>query len=164
MPGARPWYDPAVPELERQILDALAGVPELALVVLFGSRATGRARPDSDLDLAILPAEGSAIPRRKLVARVAVDLAELAPHGRVDVVLLDEAPVVLRQRIMETGRVLRCDDPAAWRVRTMREYGDTERVRRLLRRAQYRRLSGGERSGRSGRALVSLERAGRLAR
>jgi hypothetical protein len=83
----------------------------------------------------------------------------------VDVVLLDEAPELLRQRIMESGRVVICREPRAWRdlrVATMREHADREYYRRLLREAQRRRLTEGRSSGRSGRALRSLERVGKL--
>ena len=89
------------------------------------------------------------------------------PGGRVDVVFLDEANDVLRQRIMTTGRVLICRDREAWvelRVRTMREYGDREWVRDLMQRAQRRRLEGGLPSGRSGTAVESLRRLGKLSR
>jgi hypothetical protein len=101
--------------------------------------------------------------RRQLQTRLAVALADLAPEGRVDVILLDEATDLLRQRVLESGRLLICRDHRAFRdlrVRTMREYGDREWVRELTRAAQKRRLERGEPSGRSGRALESLERVG----
>lgn len=45
-----------VPDLSPAALDALAGAfaayPEIEEVILFGSRATGRATPRSDIDLA----------------------------------------------------------------------------------------------------------------
>ena len=72
---------------------------------------------------------------------------------------------MLRQRIMETGRVLLNRDPEAWkelRVRTMREYGDSEYYRRHYHEAQRRRLERGEPSGRSAKAIESLKRVGKL--
>lgn len=156
-----------MPSLDHQVLEAVQDFPGIAVLVLFGSRARGTHRPDSDLDVAVLPGTPDSRARRHLQADVAVALAELAPEGRVDVILLDEAPEVLRQRIMETGRVLINRAPEAWkelRVRTMREYGDSEWARKLYREAQRRRLERGEPSGRSGKALESLERIGRLSR
>ena len=45
-----------IPDLPPAVLDALAGAfgayPEIDEVILFGSRATGRATPRSDIDLA----------------------------------------------------------------------------------------------------------------
>lgn len=150
--------------LEERVRQAAAGLP-ISILVVFGSRAGGRGRPNSDLDVALLPAEGTGLPRRKLQARLASALADLVPGGRVDVVFLDEAPELLRQRIMETGRVVVCEDETAWRdlrVATMREHGDREYYRRMLREAQHRRLTERRPSGRSGRALRSLERVGKL--
>ena len=153
--------------LDRDIIRATESVPGISVLVVFGSRARGTHRPDSDLDVAVLPQSPDSRARRHLQADVAVALADLAPEGRVDVVLLDEADAVLRQRILETGRVLLNRDNETWkelRVRTMREYGDGEWARRLYREAQRRRLERGEPSGRSGKALESLRRVGKLPR
>lgn len=127
------------------ILEALEGEAAIAVLVFFGSRSGARPRPDSDLDVAVLPARHCGESRRKLQSRIAVALADLAPDGRVDVVFLDEVPELLRQRIMETGRVLLLREPDRWkelRVRTMREHGDRAFYRELLRAAQRRRLAG----------------------
>jgi len=151
-------------ELAQRIRRLAAGLP-ISVLVLFGSRATGRARPGSDLDVAVLPARGHGLSRRKLQARLASALADLAPDGRIDVVFLDEAPELLRQRIMEKGQVVICEDRVAWRdlrVATMREHADREYYRKILREGQRRRLTERTTSGRSGRALRSLERVGKL--
>lgn len=151
-------------QIDATVRRAVVGLP-VSVLVVFGSRARGRQRPGSDLDVAVLPTEECALSRHKLQARIASALADLAPGGRVDVVYLDEAPELLRQRIMETGRLAVCEDRRAWkdlRVATMREHGDREHYRRLLREAQHRRLTEGRPSGRSGRALRSLERVGIL--
>lgn len=154
-------------DLDTRIARAVEPLPGLAALAVFGSRARGTHRPDSDLDVAVLPAAGDARSRRRLLADVAVALADLAPEGRVDVVLLDEATDVLRQRVFESGRLVLQRDPQAWRelrVRTMREYGDREWVRRMMMEAQKMRLEGGRTGGRSPKALRSLERSGRLSR
>ena len=156
-----------MPTLDEEILHAAEPLPGIAVLVLFGSRAQGSHRPDSDLDIAVLPDTTDSRARRYLQADLAVALADLAPDGRVDVILLDEAPDFLRQRIMVTGRVLLNRDNDAWkelRVRTMREYGDSEYYRRIYREAQKRRLEPGEPSGRSAKAIESLKRVGKLPR
>jgi predicted nucleotidyltransferase len=157
----------SMPSPDEQIIRATESIPGISVLVVFGSRARGTHRPDSDLDVAVLPDTEDSRARWRLQSGLAAALADLAPEGRVDVVLLDEAPDTLRQRVMETGRILLCRDPEAWkelRVRTMREYGDREWARRLFQEAQFRRLARGELSGRSGKALESLRRAGRLSR
>lgn len=156
-----------MPSLNDAILRAVENLPGISVLVLFGSRARGDDRPDSDLDVAVLPASQDARERRYLRSDIAVALADLAPEGRVDVVFLDEADDVLRERVLEQGRVLLNRDPEAWkelRVRTMREYGDREWVRNLYIEAQKKRLERGEPSGRSPKALESLRRVGRLPR
>ncbi len=92
--------------LDARIARAVAALDGVGTVALFGSHARNRARPNSDLDVAILPVTVDATCRRRLVSRAAAALAGLAPDGRVDVVLVDEAPELLRQRIFEHGRVV----------------------------------------------------------
>jgi predicted nucleotidyltransferase len=156
-----------MPALDDEIARIALPIAGISALMVFGSRARGTSRPTSDLDVAVLPDAEDPRVRRRLQTDLAVALADLAPEGRVDVVLLDEVPDLLRQRVLESGRLVLCRDRRAWsalRVRTMREYGDQEWSRRLYREAQRRRLERGEPSGRSGRALVSLERLGRLPR
>jgi predicted nucleotidyltransferase len=153
--------------LDERIVGLSESIPGISALIVFGSRANGTPRPDSDLDVGVLPSTSDPRERRRLQAGLASALADLTPGGRVDVVVMDEAPDLLRQRILETGRLLVNRDPAAFqdlRVRTMREYGDREWVRQLMRTAHRRRLEHGETGGRSGRALDSLGRVGKLPR
>jgi len=153
--------------IDTEILEALGALHGIDALAVFGSRACGRSRPDSDLDVAVLTGDTNPAARRRLQSDIASALAHLAPEGRVDVVFLDEAPELLRQRIMENGRLLKCTAPSLWRewrVRTMREHGDRENVRRLFREAQARRLKEGTIGDRSGHAVESLERTRELHR
>jgi hypothetical protein len=71
----------------------------------------------------------------------------------------------LDEEILRAVRDLPSVDPEAWkelRVRTMREYGDSEYYRRQYYEAQKRRLERGEPSGRSAKAIESLKRVGKL--
>lgn len=131
------------PTLDDQVRRRIEPIPGIAVLVVFGSRARGDHRPGSDLDVAVLPEMPEPRARWRLQTGVAAALADLAPEGRVDVVFLDEVPVTLRQSVMEHGRVLINRDPEAWkelRVRTMREYGDSEWARELYRKPEKRRL------------------------
>ena len=165
-------------DLERQIRDAVSDIPGIAALLLFGSRARGTARSDSDVDIAVLadgtsledPADSSKYSalHSDLRIRIAVALAHLspAPWNRVDVVLLDRAPDTLRQRVMEYGYMILCRDPAAWkalRVKTMKEYGDREWARRRYRQGLRQRIREGRFGhGRSTRHRKPFERARRL--
>jgi predicted nucleotidyltransferase len=75
-----------------QLQNALSSTPQLKLVFLFGSRAHGQPRPDSDIDLGVLAdAPLSTKQRIDLVERVAqatglpVDIVDL--HGEPEPIL-----------------------------------------------------------------------------
>jgi len=78
--------DPIAIELERVVQAIVASVrPEG--VILFGSRARGDSRPDSDFDLAILAPNGVA--RRRVAMRAYEGLAAVADRSvAVDIVVL----------------------------------------------------------------------------
>ncbi|MGQ9591597.1 MAG: type VII toxin-antitoxin system MntA family adenylyltransferase antitoxin [Planctomycetota bacterium] len=136
---------PSAEHLEAAIVRALGDRAGIGALAVFGSRARGDYRPDSDLDVAVLPAEGFARNRLQLQASISAALADLVPNGRVDVVLLDEAPELLRQRVFESCRIVFLGEPGRWkdlRLRTMREHADREPYRRMLREALRRRLLG----------------------
>jgi predicted nucleotidyltransferase len=84
------------PEVSRVL--AAHGV---AVAYLFGSRAAGTARPDSDHDVAVLFASGE--PRLDATVRLGADLAAVLGTA-VDVVDLDRAGLELRGTVAESGR------------------------------------------------------------
>lgn len=97
-------------EYHDRIRQVLLDGPPLQLAILFGSRARGAARPDSDIDLAILPVDPALSLRDEslLVANL-----EHATGARVDVVRLDHAAAALRWRIARDGIVLLSVPPQA---------------------------------------------------
>jgi predicted nucleotidyltransferase len=157
---------PSDMSIDEAIRHAVSDLDGIVLLILFGSRATGKARPASDIDLAVLASPDDAHTKRRLLSRLASAVAHLTPAGRADVVFLDETPELLRHSIMRDGHLILCRDDAlwrSWRVRTMREHGDREWYRRILRKGLKRRLlAGGEKHGRSGHVVQSLERTGLL--
>jgi predicted nucleotidyltransferase len=90
-----------------QLRDVLSRGPRLRLAILFGSRARGTARPDSDVDVAVRPAQPLSL-AEELELGAALERAAGAP---VDLVILDEAPAGLRWRIARDGVVLMADPP-----------------------------------------------------
>lgn len=74
-------------------------VPKLLAIYAFGSRVQGMARPDSDLDLAVLVA-GYAEPLA--LFNLASDLAEIT-SGTVDLLDLRAASTVMQYQIITTG-------------------------------------------------------------
>jgi predicted nucleotidyltransferase len=94
-------------ELER-IREILVEGPPLRLAILFGSRARGTQRPDSDIDLAILPEAPTLSLTEENQLAVAIERALGAP---VDLVRLDQARDALRWRIARDGIVLLSNPP-----------------------------------------------------
>jgi predicted nucleotidyltransferase len=92
----------------RPIRQALLDGPPLRLAILFGSRARGTARPDSDVDIAVLPVDPalSLHDEGRLTATL-----ERAAGAPVDLVRLDHAPLALRWRIARDGIVLLSNPP-----------------------------------------------------
>lgn len=98
---------------------------DLAAVYLFGSVARGSARPDSDVDIAVLPTH----PER-FAEEDRLDLEDAIEHllGRdVQVVAVDRAPVDLVHRVLRDGLLVSESDRAAriaFEVRARNEYFD----------------------------------------
>ena len=86
----------------------LQAVPQVTAVYLFGSRASGQAGPESDVDLAVLAARSlDPLVRWRVQEEVAALL-----HCNVDLVDLRSASTVMRARVLETAVVLHDADPA----------------------------------------------------
>lgn len=92
------------------ILGCLEAVGDVVFAYLFGSRAGGRPRPDSDWDVGVYLKDGlTAQERFKIRLRLLADLDEL---GRVDVVVLNDAPPLLAHRVLQ-GQCLLVREPTA---------------------------------------------------
>ncbi|MGA2929027.1 MAG: nucleotidyltransferase domain-containing protein [Solirubrobacteraceae bacterium] len=121
---------PSSSAVERILADA--GVQ---FAYLFGSRATATARPTSDADVAIMPSGELTLLGRE---RLAAAIADKMHVPDVDLVLLDRAPLELRGRVVQEGRLLySADEPArvAFEVRTRAEYFDFLPTLRALQRS-----------------------------
>lgn len=101
----------------------LQGDANTLFALVFGSMAGGRAKPDSDLDLAVYfrrPPEGLE------VLRMVNDLSNLA--GReIDLVILNRASAFLRHQVMKNGLRLVIRDRSAYirfREKTMTDYDE----------------------------------------
>ena len=121
-------------ELRAQIIDFFATAPGVAAVYLFGSTARGDDHAGSDVDVAVL---FEVTPPRTLDGRfaVAADL-ERALGRPVDLIVMNDAPVDLRIRVLREGELLVDRNRSlriASEVRTRNEYFDFEPVLTLYR-------------------------------
>jgi len=102
-------------EIAAALRAALRGRKEVRVAILFGSQARGRARPDSDVDVAVLVAPGADL------LQLAADLG--AALGKaVDVVDLDQAFVPVVAEVIDHGIVVHegaRGAAATWRARAL---------------------------------------------
>ena len=104
-------------------------------ILLFGSRARGRATPRSDYDLGLY-LEGTA-PDAFVLAAVKTELEDVLGCDADLVVLEDASPVVVMEAL-RTNQVLFCRDRDAFSdfvARTLIAYDDLKRVRAPIERA-----------------------------
>lgn len=127
-----------------EIAGLLHDDPRFIAAIVFGSVARGTARPDSDLDLAVLYADEAA---REAVGRewlaLLGRLARLADRD-VHLVDLDPADPSLRRAVLDSGVVLLDRSPRrlrALRVTTGIEYLDWDYARRVADAGHARRLA-----------------------
>ena len=85
-------------------LEEVARRHGILLLLQFGSTLTSHARPDSDLDLAVLVARAP----RSLTehADLAADLQALTPHREIDLALLNRADPLLLKKITDSCALL----------------------------------------------------------
>lgn len=115
----------------------------VAFAMLFGSRARGTARPDSDWDVGIhFRSDLDARQRMEIRRALAADM----PIGeKVDLVDLNAAPPLLAHRALMGQRLVVNDKRAFVRffVKTMGEAEDERYFGAILRRAMQERLEEG---------------------
>ncbi len=131
-------------ELLAQLRLLFADQPAAVLAYCFGSRATGRNRPDSDLDLAVLwdrTLDGGAQrnAEHRLRAALAENLGRLGEEA--DLVDLARAGTILGFRVIRDGKLLLVRSPSLrvqFEARIARAYDDEAPYRQLFRRAALR--------------------------
>jgi predicted nucleotidyltransferase len=129
--------------LLRAIRRAMASSARVQAALLFGSRATERARADSDIDVAVLLDEApSASDRKNVLMSLASALGKELRADRLDIVLLNDAPPKLAFQVLRHGVVAFQRDPVPlhrFRVATYSRHADYEPVERLFRAVTKRR-------------------------
>jgi predicted nucleotidyltransferase len=118
--------------VRRRLADLPDVLPDLRLLVLFGSVARDRSRPESDVDLAVQcdgPADLDAL-YSEITPRLGID--------RLDLIDIRRAGPLLGMAVARAGRLLFERDPGAFREfqsLASRRYCDTDKLRRARRRA-----------------------------
>lgn len=97
-------------DLIETIRRVLADGPPLRLAVLFGSFATGRARLDSDVDIAILPYKDVAL---SVELDLAAQLSRVLAR-EVDLVRIDRASTLVQWQIARDGVLIFAEPTHEW--------------------------------------------------
>lgn len=98
----------------QRLVTYFRGQSDVVLVYLFGSQASRRAHPGSDLDVALLLDEQGRTSFELLERRLELAVrAEEIVRGSVDVVLLNRASLLLQGQVLCEGRLLHAADKAA---------------------------------------------------
>lgn len=134
-------------EHERVIHEALSRVEEIRLAYLFGSQASGRMGPLSDIDVAVLiDPKLTERDRHSAVKQSFVELVRALHTDEIDLVDLEKAPPSLLNSIVNKGRIILDRDPTL-RIRFVRDsilnYLDTKPLRKELSRGLANRLKEG---------------------
>lgn len=103
---------------------ARQAIPKLIALYRFGSQAKGNARPESDVDLAVLAHHlVPALRRFELAQELAAQL-----HRDVDLIDLRSTSTVMRMQVISTGECLDAPDEASRREFEMYTYSDYARL------------------------------------
>jgi predicted nucleotidyltransferase len=145
---------------------ALARIPDVRLGFLFGSRATGRSRADSDFDIAVLLDDAAAREERgRTIRRLGSRLGREVDSTLLDIVILNDAPALLRHRVLRDGALLyqrSPEDRVRFAIETIRDYQDGAYRREQFTKRRIQRLKARTRNGGPGDLLEKARRAGRL--
>lgn len=124
-------------EVERKLRGFFAEEKNISLAFLFGSQSRGRARPDSDVDVAALFEEA---PSSEEVFDLRERLVSLLDR-EVDMVVLNGAGPIIKMQVLKTGIKLKSlrGGYEQFFVRTINDYGDFKLFRAPIERAVARR-------------------------
>jgi predicted nucleotidyltransferase len=116
----------------------LAETPSVVFGYLFGSLAGGTAGPLSDIDVAVYLREGTDPGEEKL--DLTARLVDALATDRVDVVVLNTAPLPLQARVLRCNHILLDRAPHlrhAFESLVLREYFDFSRFEEAILRRRF---------------------------
>jgi predicted nucleotidyltransferase len=135
--------EPTGEVLAGAIARAVGSFPAIQAAFLFGSHVAGRARADSDIDVAVLlDTDAGLDDARTRIRHVIGALASELAADRLDVVILNDAPPALAFEVLRRGRLAFERDRKAlhrFRVATYARHSDFVPVERLFRSVTRRR-------------------------
>jgi predicted nucleotidyltransferase len=122
------------------LVNCLAAQPDVLAAYLFGSCATGQARPESYVDVAVLLSGTDEMERFERRLRLMGEVEEALGRRPADVVVLNDAPPLLAHQVLRHGRLIFERDRAArveFEVRAGQVYTDLVPMRQVFREALF---------------------------
>ncbi len=119
--------------------------PEIEVAYIFGSVAQGKENPLSDIDIAIIinPQQiNEKMYRYGYKAEVLSDLIKLLKTNNVDLVILNEADILLRHRVLYFGKLIYSKNEKKrieFQVDTVNKYNDFKQLIKLRSTTGYKR-------------------------
>jgi len=116
-------------ELETKLNEFFSGEASVVVAYLFGSTARGEASCLSDIDIAVL--FDDALTKKEafdLQLKLIVDLGDLLKTKNVDLVVLNNSPLLLAFNIIRDGIILKSDEKkrVSFETRIMSRYYDEQ--------------------------------------
>lgn len=121
-----------ISDIETELTGLLSGYPEIAFAYLFGSRVSGKATMNSDVDIALYFNEGQLPVMDQLLGLEDRMTSHLGQE--VDILVLNSATPVIRMQVLKNGkRILENNRRAYIRffIKTVNEYDCLKRVRQV---------------------------------
>ena len=123
-----------------------SGRNEIALAYLFGSKAKGTQRPSSDTDIAVLLDTGL-VPEHLLDYKLQMlrDLTGVLHSDDVDLVILNDAPPLLKFQVAKHGKLLyraKNFSDVSFRARAFMEYLDIKPMLDFFTKDAVRKIRG----------------------
>jgi predicted nucleotidyltransferase len=126
---------PDFKKIQHGLTALLKSKREVLAGYVFGSVATGRARRDSDVDIAVLVSDramqGDVFEYR---LRLMAEIMRVLKRQDVDLIILNESPPLLAHRVLSKGKLIferSASARVAFQVRTINRYLDSQPMRNL---------------------------------
>jgi hypothetical protein len=129
----------------RQCMDGVLGAHPVALAYLYGSAASGRATPLSDVDIALVMEEQEFDPAQRLELELKIEdqLVQACEIAELDVRFINQAPIMVRGEVVTNGILLYSRDEifrVEFESSTRSEYFDFMPVAAMHQKATFERL------------------------
>jgi predicted nucleotidyltransferase len=114
-----------IEDLIPKALTYLQSMPDILFAYLFGGFGRGKHFPLSDVDIAVYIEGPTGLREKKM--EILGTLIDILQTDEIDLVILNNAPLPLRRRILESKRVVVDHEPSRrhhYESLTMREYFD----------------------------------------